>query len=102
MFPNLEGQQKKIQEKLSLHEVRGTSGNGVVIVTANAIPELKSIKIDRSRLDLTQEDELEDMIIIAVNEAISNAQIIQSQVSQAAISEMLPPGLGNLKDLFGG
>ncbi len=102
MFPNLEDQQKKIQEKLSLQEVHGTSGNGVVIVTANAIPELKSIKIDRSRLDLTQEDELEDMIIIAVNEAISNAQIIQSQVSQAAISEMLPPGLGNLKDLFGG
>lgn len=102
MFPNLEEQQRKIQEKLSAQEVEGNSGNGAILVKANAIPEIKSIMIDRSKLDINQEDELEDLLIIAINDVIINAQAVQSRISQEAISDMLPPGMGNLKDLFGG
>lgn len=102
MFPNLEEQQRKIKEKLAIQEIEGMSGNGAVIIKANAIPEIKSIHIDRSKLDVNQEDELEDLLIIAINDALLSAQTTQAQISQEAISDMLPPGLGSLKDLFGG
>jgi DNA-binding protein YbaB len=102
MFPDLEAQQQKIKEQLALQIVEGSAGDGTIIVIANAIPEIKSIKVDRSKIDLSQEEQLEDLLIIAINEALANAQEQQAIISQAAISEMLPPGLGNLKSLFGG
>lgn len=102
MFPNLEEQQKRIQEKLSVQEIRTASPNDAITIISNAIPEIKSVKIDRNKLDINDEEEFEDLLIIALNETIARAQAVQAQVSQEVLAEMLPPGLGSLKDLFGG
>ena len=102
MFPNLEEQQKMMQEKLSAQEVQGRSANDAIIVMANAIREIKSITIDRTKVNVNESEELEDHLILALNETILQAQAVQAKLSQELISEMLPPGLGSLKNLFGG
>jgi DNA-binding protein YbaB len=58
------------------------------------------IKIS-SDLKFNDYEELEDLLLIAVNRAITKAAEIEAAESQKMISEMLPPGFGNLGSLFG-
>lgn len=100
MFPNLEEQQRKMQESFRAIELNSEDPSGAIKVSANAVPELKSITIDRSKIDINNEEELEDLLIVTINEIIENAQAKQAELSQQMLSDMLPPGMGSLKDLF--
>lgn len=102
MFPDLEAQQQKIQEQLALQTIESDAANGAIKIVLNAIPEIKDISIDRSKINIVESGELEDLLVIAINEGILKAQIVQAEISQKAISDMIPGGLGNLKGLFGG
>lgn len=100
MLPNFEEQQKKMNEAFRSMEIENTDPSGAIKIRANAVPEIKSITIDRSKIDVNSEEELEDRLIIAINKTIEMAQGKQAEESQKMLSEMLPPGMGNLKDLF--
>jgi DNA-binding protein YbaB len=100
MLANFEEQQKKMQESFRAMELSNEDSSGAIKVTANAIPEIRSITIDRAKIDINNEEELEDLLIVTINEIILMAQSKQAELSQKMLSEMLPPGMGNLKDLF--
>ncbi|HMG14791.1 MAG TPA: YbaB/EbfC family nucleoid-associated protein [Saprospiraceae bacterium] len=100
MLANFEEQQKKMQESFRAIEIINEHSSGAIRVISNAIPELRSISIDRSKIDINNEEELEDLLIVTINEIILMAQAKQAELSQKMLSEMLPPGMGNLKDLF--
>ncbi len=100
MLANFEEQQKKMQESFRAIELINEDSSGTIKVTANAIPEIRSISIDRSKIDINNEEELEDLLIVTINEIIQMAQAKQAELSQKMLADMLPPGMGNLKDLF--
>jgi DNA-binding protein YbaB len=50
---------------------------------------------------LTDKEELEDLILEAVNRVIAAAAMKEQEESQAMLSKMLPGGMGNLGNLFG-
>lgn len=102
MLPNFEEQQKKMNETFRSIEITKMDPTEAITIKANAIPEIKSISIDRTKIDINNQEELEDLLIIAINETIQEAQMKQAAESQKMLSDMLPPGMGNLKDLFGG
>lgn len=98
------GQFQKMQEKMEKAqvglvdiEVEGTSGGGMVTVTANGKQEIKSIKIDPEVVDPKEIDMLEDLIIAAVNQALEKAQQSANEHLQKETGSMIPNLPGGLK-----
>jgi len=93
---NMEEKQKALQEKLGQIEVEAESGDGAIIVKANGNKEVLNVKIDQNKISLEDVEELEDLLLIAVNRALDEAGAKAEVESQSLISDMLPPGLGGL------
>src|SRR3954470_18774566 len=91
----LQEQMQKAQERLALKTVTGSSGGGMVVVTANGKGEIQKIQIDKQAVDPRDVAMLEDLILAAVNGALRAAQ-------EAAAAEGPLSGLPNLGNLFGG
>jgi len=100
MFGNIQEKQAEMQKKLANIIVEAEAGDGAVKITANAARQITDIKIN-SDLKFSDYEELEDLLLTAVNRAIAKAAEIEAAESQKMISEMLPPGFGNLGSLFG-
>lgn len=105
MFGNLLGdmeeKQKAIKEKLATITVEATAGDGAVKVTANANKEILNISVDKEAIDLDDMEQLEDLLLVAVNRAIGLAVEKEQSETQEMIKGMLPPGMGGLDNLFG-
>lgn len=62
-----------LQSDLEAREYSATSGGGVVSVTVDGKHLIKSIKINPDAIDPEDTEMLEDLVTVAVNEAIGNA-----------------------------
>ena len=62
-----------LQADLDEREFTATSGGGMIEVTVNGKHEIKAIKISPDAVDPDDVEMLEDLVTVAVNEAISNA-----------------------------
>lgn len=62
-----------LQSDLEQREYTATSGGGAVSVTVDGKHLIKSIKINPEIIDPEEPEMIEDLITVAVNEAISNA-----------------------------
>ena len=62
-----------LQEDLEAREYTATSGGGAVSVTVDGKHYIKSVKIDPEAIDTEDMEMLEDLLTVAVNEAIGNA-----------------------------
>jgi len=100
MFGNIQEKQAEMQKKLAAILVEAEAGDGAVKITANATRQITDIKINPN-FKFSDNEELEDLLLIAINRAIAKAAEIEASESQKMISEMLPPGFGNLGSLFG-
>lgn len=100
MFGNLEEKQKEMQEKLAQIELDAEAGGGVVKVKINAARQILDVTID-PEFKYDDVEELEDLVLTAVNRAIAAAAVKEQEESQKMIKDMMPPGLGGLGDMFG-
>lgn len=62
-----------LQEDLENREYTATSGGGLIEVTVTGKHLIKSIKINPDAVDPDDAEMLEDLVTVAVNEAINNA-----------------------------
>ena len=62
-----------LQEDLENREYSATSGGGLIEVTVDGKHLIKSLKIKPEAVDPDDPEMLEDLITVAVNEAIENA-----------------------------
>lgn len=90
-----------MEKKLKAITVHKASSENEINITMNASLEVENISIDLSKLDLTSSDQLEDLILVTMNEAIQQAQLAQAAESQKMLANMMPGGLGDLGKLFG-
>jgi len=67
------------QEQLAGERVEATSGGGAVRAVVSGKQEVLEIKIDPSAVDPEDIDMLEDMILVAVNEALRKAGELAAQ-----------------------
>lgn len=82
-----------LQEDLENREYTATSGGGLVSVTVDGKHLIKNIKINPDAVDPDDSEMLEDLVTVAVNEAISNA-IKTAETEMGAITGGLNlPGL---------
>jgi len=80
MMRQLQARMQKIQEDLAAETVEATAGGGAVTVTISEIgmgpaqARVQHVKIAPEAVDPEDIDTLEDLIVAAVNEALSKAQ----------------------------
>ena len=94
MFDKLiQAQQKagEIKQRLDGITVSGSAEGGKITVTANANKIIQSVNIDEELLKDGDKEQLEELLVIAINKAMQQAD----NVSQSEMAAMT-------KDMFGG
>ena len=91
----MQRQLAEAQDALSDVEVSGTAGGGMVTVKGTADGQISAIEINGSVLGLDEEDPemLQDSVLAAVNEMLSNAQEVTNQRLGAITGGMGMPGM---------
>jgi DNA-binding YbaB/EbfC family protein len=83
----------KAQENLKNETVEATSGGGMVKVTANGQGDILAIEIKPEAVDPDDIEMLQDMVLVAVNEAAEQARDLQAALMQKMTGGMNIPGL---------
>lgn len=100
LLGDMESKQKAMKDKLSTMSVTETM-DGAVTVTSNGNGEITNISIKKEAVDLDDIEQLEDLVMIAVNRAIEKAAELEANETQNMMKDIMPPGLGGLGNLFG-
>jgi len=84
----------ELQGEIEKMEATATSGGGAVTVTANGKKEITSIQIKPEVVDPEDIEMLQDLILIAANEAIRQMEeVSQSEMAKLSGDLGLPPGI---------
>lgn len=96
LFSKLQEAQQKMQEgkqKLADVIVDGEAGNGMVKVSVTGNREVKTVSIDSQLMSPDRKEELEDLLITALNRALKNAEQAYEEEMKGVAGGMLG-GLG--------
>ena len=89
----LQKQMIKIQEEIESSKIEYSSGGGVIKIIITGKLAVESIEIDPDTVNPDDIEMLEDLILSAVNGAISKAQELASTKMNAVTGGMNIPGL---------
>ena len=70
LLGNLQKQQEALQQKLAEIFVEAEAGDGAVMVKAGADLHIENIKLDPSKLDFSDREQVEDLLVVALNRAL--------------------------------
>ncbi|MBO5231318.1 MAG: YbaB/EbfC family nucleoid-associated protein [Clostridia bacterium] len=82
-----------LQAELDEREYTATSGGGMITVTVNGKYEITELKINPDAIDPEEPEMLEDLITVAVNEAISTASKTSEEEMGALTGGLNIPGM---------
>lgn len=100
MLDKLSQAQQQIEEvknRLDTIQVTGEAYGGMVKVTATANKEFKEITINPDFLANAEKEELEEIIVVAINKTMEQAD----RVSKAEMEAVTKGMMGGLGGLFG-
>lgn len=100
MFDKIFAAQQKAEEikkRLDTIFVTSEAEGGMIRVIANGNKQISEIIIDPEFLKSADKEELEELLIVAVNKAIGQAEQVSQTEMQAATRDMF----GGLGDLLG-
>jgi len=87
----LQEKMAKLQEELGEKTVEASAGGGMVTVVANGKQEIVSVKIDPEVVDPDDVEMLEDLVLAAVNDALSQAkQMVSEEMTQLTGGVKIP------------
>jgi DNA-binding YbaB/EbfC family protein len=90
----MQAQMDAVQEDIEKREVETTAGGGALSVKVNGRKELVAVKIDPDLMDKDDPEMLQDLIIVAVNEALRQIEeISQSEMEKVTGGLNLPGGM---------
>jgi DNA-binding YbaB/EbfC family protein len=90
----MQQQMEQLQSQLAQRTVEATSGGGAVKVVAKCDGSIGSIKIDPQAINPADPQLLEDMILTAANQALSQAREISNSEMGKVTSGLNFPGIG--------
>ena len=85
-----------LQADLDEREYTATSGGGMISVTVNGKHEIKELKINPDAIDPEEPEMLEDLITVAINEAIATATKTSEEEMGAITGGLNIPGMSGL------
>ncbi|SRR5579885_2665211 len=89
----MQQQMEEVQAQLAARTVEATSGGGAVKVTAKCDGTIASIKIDPQAMSPGDAQLVEDMILTAANQALTQAKDIANSEMQKITAGMSLPGM---------
>ncbi|CAM4500311.1 MULTISPECIES: YbaB/EbfC family nucleoid-associated protein [Paenibacillus] len=89
----MQEQMLKAQEELGSKTIEGTSGGGVVTVQVNGHKKVLSIQIKPEAVDPDDVEMLQDLVITAVNDALTKAEELANNDMGKFTGGMKIPGL---------
>ncbi len=97
MMGKLNELRKNVEEtksRLTDTRIEAESGRGLVSVQGNALRKLEKITIDETLLRSEKKEELEALLLDAVNEMLDRAREKEEVELKKAAGGLIPPGLG--------
>jgi len=98
LMGNMEEQQKALKEKLATITIEKEAGGGAVKVVMTGNKEITNLSLNKDAMDWDDSEQVEDLIIVAINEAIQEAEEKAAAETQKLVQDMLPPGF---EQMFG-
>jgi nucleoid-associated protein EbfC len=89
----MQRQMEEVQAQLAVRTVEATSGGGAVKAVARCEGTLASLKIDPAAINPADASLLEDLIVTAANNALSQAKEIYNAEMGKVTSGMSIPGM---------
>ena len=87
----MQGRLQQLQDELQHRVVNGSAGGGLVSVEADGRGQIKRIKIDPSLAGQSDAEMLEDLIVVAVNDAQKKAtELAQEEMGKITGGMNLP------------
>ena len=97
LMGNMEEKQLEMKKKLQAITLFETLDG--ITITGNGAKEIINISIDEKYQSPESKEELEDLLVVALNNLLEKIGEEEAKESQNMISQMLPPGMSGL---FGG
>ena len=85
----------EVKQRLDAITVTGTAEGGKISVTATGNKTIQSVNIDADFFKEADKEELEELLTIAINKAMEQADNV-SQSEMAAMTQQMFGGLGGL------
>ncbi len=89
--------QKRMQAakgELANQHVEGKAGGGAVVVTMTGEREIHAVKIDPAAVDPDDVETLEDLVKVAVKQALAAAKALEDQEMSKVTGGLNLPGMG--------
>lgn len=84
----------RVQGDLEKQEVEASAGGGMVTVKMNGAQTITALRIDKSVIDPSEAEMLEDLVRAAVNEASRKSRDLMKQEMAKLTGGLSIPGLG--------
>jgi hypothetical protein len=84
---------QEIQKELADKKVEAESGGGMVKVTANGKGEIHSIRIEKEIIKQEEKEVLEDLVLVAINEALRRSQELNVSEMSKVTGGLKIPGM---------
>ena len=98
MAMQMQQEMERVQAELAETEVEGSAGGGVVRAVVTGKQSLVSITIDQSAVDPDDVEMLQDLVVVAINEALDGSRRLAEE-KMGAMQSL--GGLGGLGGLLG-
>ena len=89
----LQSKMLKLQEEMAEKTVETSSGGGMVKVIANGRQQILSIQLEKEVVDPEDVEMLQDLVLAAVNDALSKSQEMVSSEMSKLTGGLNIPGL---------
>ncbi|HEX2859854.1 MAG TPA: YbaB/EbfC family nucleoid-associated protein [Alphaproteobacteria bacterium] len=89
----LQANMQKLQAELKETEIEGSAGGGLVNVVVSGAHAVKKITIKKDAVDPGDIATLEDLVTVAVNDAITKANALTEKKMSALTGGLKIPGL---------
>lgn len=93
MLQEMQSRLLKIQAQLGEEIITGSAGGGVVTCQVTGLQELKTVHIAPEAVDPRDLTVLEDLIVLAINDAMSRAKDLSAQRMSGLTGGVRIPGL---------
>jgi DNA-binding YbaB/EbfC family protein len=101
MAQQMQAQMAQAQEELREKTLEVTAGGGAIRVVITGAQEIRAIEIDPSAVDPEEVEMLQDLILAAVNDAISRSKELERERMGAVAGGMGIPGMPGLDSIPG-
>ena len=96
MAQQMQTQMAQAQDELKETTLEATAGGGAVRIVITGAQEVRSVEIDPGAVDADEVEMLQDLVLSAMNEAISRSKELERERMGRIAGGMGIPGMPNL------